>query len=456
MPQIGRIAHSADMFELAGTPSVPLVPSHDEEARAQGEAIRPDAPELQPAPAAAQRRVAYLTNVYPKVSHSFIRTEIAALERRGIAVSRFTVRRSDQPLPGPDDRAEQARTTALLDGAGLNGLGRFLAATLACFAVRPMPSLRALALSWRIAGPGNRLRGCAYFAEAALLARQMERTGTWHLHVHFGTNPATVARLVARLAPVTYSFTVHGPDEFDAPQALDLPGKIAEAAFVAGVSSFGRGQLMRWAAPSDWARIHVVPCAPDAAFLDRVPEPFVPDGVPRFLCVARLSAQKGLPLLIEAVGRVAARRSIRVDVIGDGEDRDAIERQIADLAIGDAVHLLGWGSPEQIRVALSQARAFVLPSFAEGLPVVLMEAMVLGRPVIATAIAGIPELVDDTVGWLVPSGSVDAVADALEAALDSSDARLAEMGALGRERVLRRHHPDIAGARLSELLGPLL
>ncbi|WP_395397408.1 glycosyltransferase [Novosphingobium sp. BL-8A] len=442
------------MMEMAGSAEAPLVEVPLDDVLHGAARDRPEPGAACTGRPAAQteapRRVAYLTNVYPKVSHSFIRTEIAALERQGFAVSRFTVRRSDQPLPGAEDRAEAERTFGLLDNAtGLAG------AVAACFATRPRASWRALRLALRVAGAGNRLRGAAYFAEAALLARRLEREGTRHLHVHFGTNPATVARLVARLAPVTYSFTVHGPDEFDAPLALDLPGKIAEAAFVAAVSSFGRGQLMRWSDPAHWSRIQVVRCAPDAAFLAEDACAGAAPEVPRFLCVARLSAQKGLPLLIEAVGHLARKRQIVLDVIGDGEDRAAIERQIDRLGLGGSVRLRGWAGPDTIREALKDARAFVLPSFAEGLPVVLMEAMALRRPVIATAIAGIPELVDDRVGWLIPSGSVEAIVEALDAACQASPETLRAMGALGRRRVLASHDPDRCAAGLAELLVPL-
>ncbi|MFT4056642.1 MAG: glycosyltransferase [Novosphingobium sp.] len=404
----------------------------------------------------ARGAIAYLSNVYPKISHSFIQTEIAALERQGFEVHRFTVRRAGEMLAssGADaaGRKEAARTTVLLENCG-----ELASATLLCLARRPLAALRALGLAWRTGGSGNRIRALAYFAEAALLACRMEAAGISHLHAHFGTNPAMVARLVARLAPVTYSFTVHGPDEFDAPCSLDLPGKIAEAAFVVGVSSFGRGQLMRWSHPEHWPRIHVVHCAPDPAFFAGLAEDdTVPGDDTRFVCVARLSAQKGLPLLLEAVARVAARRPIRLDLIGGGEDEAIIVAQIARLGLGNVVTLHGWASPDAIRDALRSARALVLPSFAEGLPVVLMEAMALRRPVIATAIAGIPELVDGQVGWLVPSGSVDAIAQALDGALDAWPEELAEMGACARARVLERHDPEQCAGRMVELLEPLV
>lgn len=394
----------------------------------------------------ARTKVAYFVNVYPKISHSFIRTEIAALERCGFAVSRFTLRRCSERLDA-EDQAESERTDVLLeDRAG--AVRAMISAVLA----NPGAALGALALAWRTSG--GRFKACAYFAEAALLAHRLGRLGIRHVHAHFGTNPAAVVRLAARIAPVTYSFTVHGPDEFDDPRGLDLRGKIAEAAFVAGVSSYGRGQLMRWAAPEDRSRIHVVRCAAGPGFFDSALQVEIPQA-PHFLCVARLSAQKGLPLLIEAMARVSARRAVTLDIIGDGEDRAAIEEQIVRSALTHRVRLLGWAGPETVRAALQSARALVLASFAEGLPVVLMEAMASRRPVIATAIAGIPELVDEDVGWLVPSGSPEALAQALEAAVDAAPAALAAMGERGRLRVLERHDPDRNAAGLAALLAPL-
>lgn len=454
MPRACLSAHNAAIMEITGTAAEPLAFRHESGTGWSG-IVR------QARPVRSRGAIAYLSNVYPKISHSFIQTEIAALERQGFEVHRFTVRRAGETPADPAERAEAGRTTALLEDRGA-----LASATLACLARQPLAALRALQLAWRTGGRGNRIRALAYFAEAALLARRLEAAGVSHLHAHFGTNPAMVARLVARLAPVTYSFTAHGPDEFDAPRALDLPGKIAEAAFVVGVSSFGRGQLMRWSHPDHWSRIHVVHCAPDPAFFAGLSQGGAmvedereggPDGEDtRFVCVARLSAQKGLPLLLEAVARVAVRRSIRLDLIGGGEDEAIIAAQIARLGMREVVTLHGWASPQTIRGALRGARALVLPSFAEGLPVVLMEAMALRRPVIATAIAGIPELVDGDVGWLVPSGSVDAIEGALDAALDAWPEELEAMGERARARVLDRHDPERCTGRMVDLLAPLV
>jgi len=398
-------------------------------------------------------RVAYLTNLYPKISHSFIRTEIEALERAGFVVERFTIRPSTEAPAGSEERAEQERTRVLLD----RHWTRLLFAIGQRLVRRPGGTTRALLHS--IAAScrqgvriGALARALAYFAEAASLVVQMERSGARHVHVHFGTNPAAVARLAAQMGAITYSFTAHGPDEFDAPVALDLAGKIAEAAFVAGVSSFGRGQLMRWSDPVHWDRIHVVRCSVAPRFLDTP----APRALPRRLvCVARLNAQKGLPLLIEAAARLSSSPPFLLDIIGDGEERAAIEAQINRWALGQRVRLLGWRSPQEVLHEISQARAFVLPSFAEGLPVVLMEALALGRPVIATAIAGIPELVDAESGWLVTSGCAEALADALQEALEAPAQRLRAMGNVGRARVHRLHHPDENAHLLAELLAPL-
>ncbi len=414
-----------------------------------GEAVQ-EAPRPQDHAAVITGRVAYLVNVYPKVSHSFIRTEIAALERLGLEVERFTIRRTPESFSDQDDQREATRTTALLDGKG----GALMLAVMRSFARRPGRTGAVLMRSLR--QTKSPVRALAYFAEAALLAEQMQQHKIRHVHVHFGTNPVAVARLAARLAGTSYSFTAHGPDEFDAPLAIDLPGKIAEAAFVAGVSSFGRSQLMRWSDPDFWHRLQVVRCAVAPHFLQIDPMASSPSASRTLTCVARLSPQKGLPLLIAAAAQIAASRDFTLDVIGDGDGRASLEQEIERAGLQGRVRLLGWRSSDDVRRLLAQSRAMVLPSFAEGLPVVLMEALALGRPVVATAIAGIPELVDAANGWLVPSGSVDALAQAMLAVLDASPDQLQAMGQVGRQRVLAAHHPDGNARVLAGLLAPHL
>ena len=396
------------------------------------------------------QRVAYLTNVYPKVSHSFIRREIEALERQGYDVLRVSVRSSREggELPDPRDQVEALRTQVLLDGRAARLAGDM--ATLLLH--RPPRFLRALhqSLSAGRRGGSGMVRSLAYFAEACRLVRLLEAQGIRHLHAHFGTNPAAVARLVALLSDVSYSFTVHGPDEFDAARSLLLREKVQDAAFVVAISDYGRAQLMRWSRTADWSKIKVVRCGVDEGLLRGPQGP--PAGVPgRLVCVGRLSAQKGFSLLLRAIARLD-HEDLQLRIVGDGELRPELEAQIAALGLGERVTLLGAGSAEDVRREIAQARALVLPSFAEGLPVVLMEALALGRPVIATRIAGIPELVDDRCGWLIAAGSEEELARALDRALACEPALLARMGSAGRQQVLRNHDVDRNAGQLSALL----
>ncbi len=397
----------------------------------------------------APLHVAYLVNQYPHVSHSFIRREIVALEALGVTVERFSVRPSSAGLVDPADQAEQRRTQILL-GVGLIGLlGAFLWTAL----TRPWRWLKALRRAVRLGRRSERgvLRHLVYLAEACVLLRRLRRCGAGHLHAHFGTNSAAVALLTRLLGGPPYSFTVHGPEEFDHPQELSLGDKIENAAFIIAISSFGRSQLFRWCRYVDWPKIELVRCGVDAAFLNDGPQP-VPE-TNRLVCVGRLSEQKGQLLLLEALGRLAAEGiPFEMVLAGDGPMRGTVEQQIKRLGLGGRVRVTGWLSNHAVRQEILAARVLVLPSFAEGLPVVLMEALALGRPVLTTAIAGIPELVENGVnGWLVPAGSVDALADGLRQALQTSVERLAQMGKAGTVRVAAMHDAQREAARLAEL-----
>ena len=188
-------------------------------------------------------RVAYLINRYPAASHSFIRREIEAVEDAGAKVDRYSIRPVEESqLPDSRDRSEQTRTTVLLQ----LGLARLFAVTLRAALQHPLQSISGLmiALKGSSLRPLDVLRRIAYFVEAAVLAECMIRDGVDHLHAHFGTNPAMVARIAGKLSGIPYSFTVHGPDEFDAPVALDLRGKVADSAFCVAISSHAGAPIM--------------------------------------------------------------------------------------------------------------------------------------------------------------------------------------------------------------------
>jgi glycosyltransferase involved in cell wall biosynthesis len=396
-------------------------------------------------------QVAYLINRYPAASHSFIRREISALEACGICVSRFSVRRADPAqLPDPRDQEEMARTEVILDTGG----PRLLAISLLALAAHPFRAWAALKVAfaksdWR---PANAIRRAAYFAEGVFLARALTFEGLQHIHAHFGTNSATVARIASILSGVPYSFTIHGPDEFDSPHQLDLAGKVRDCKFCVAISSFGRSQIMRWSAYSDWHKIKVVRCGVDQSFITLGDTRAVSDA-PDLCAVARLSGQKGIPLLLDAVAELKRRgRKFRITLIGDGEMRADIERIVVDNELAEHVVLVGWADSATVIEHLLNSRAMVLPSFAEGLPVVIMEALALGRPVIVSAIAGTPELVDESCGWLVPAGSTVDLVSAMEEALDAPASKLNQMGQIGRMRVQTYHDAQRNSQHLAALI----
>lgn len=397
-------------------------------------------------------KVAYLVNQHPSPSQTFIRREIAALEELGVPIERFTLRTPPDPLVDAEDLADQAATRSVIDA----GPVRLAVAVLATFLDRPKSFL---AVARRAVHLGRRShrgwgRAVAYFVEACTLARWLRHAGTTHLHVHFGTNAVVVALLAEGLGGPPFSFTVHGPEEFDRPEALKLGEKVAAARFVVAISEYGRSQLLRWTDQRDWSKIHIVRCGLDVAFLAGGATP-VPDR-PRLVSVGRLSEQKGQLVLVEAMAAVAREvPDVELVLVGDGAMRGEIERAIADTGTGDVIRLAGVLDTAAVRHEIEAARALVLPSFAEGLPVVLMEALARGRPVVTTYIAGIPELVDDECGWLVPAGSVVDLVGAIRAVLAASPATLTAKGAEGRRRVQERHDARREAARLGILFGAL-
>lgn len=287
-----------------------------------------------------------------------------------------------------------------------------------------------------------------YFLEACLLARWARAQGVQHLHAHFGTNSAETAVLAALMVPCPSSFTVHGPEEFDKPQALHLKRKTELSSFVAAISSYGRSQLFRWIPSEQWHKVKVVHCGLDASFCEGDILP-VPEAR-RLVCIGRLCEQKGQLLLIEAAAILKKMgESLELVLAGDGEMRPQIEAAIRQHGLESSVRITGWISGAQVRQELQAARAMILPSFAEGLPVVIMEAMAMERPVLSTYVAGIPELVlDGETGWLFPAGDVAAMAVAMRDCLDATSDKLQAMGQSGRLRATQRHDIDKEADRI--------
>lgn len=381
-------------------------------------------------------KVAYIINQYPKVSHTFIRREIKALEALGCDVFRIALRGWDLPLSDPEDEKERVKTRYTLR----NGVAPLILSTIRVAVRQPARFLKCVKLAVQMARRAERglPYHLAYLAQACIILPWLAKAGVQHLHAHFGTNSAEVAMYVHELGGPTWSFTVHGPEEFDKKFIIGLAEKLRRCTFVVAISSFGRAQIFRLIESHLWPKVRVVHCSVDADFAGD--GPLSPPGGHTFVCVGRLCEQKGQLLLLQAAKDVLAEgHPCELVFAGDGDMRAVIEREIERLGLTKAVRLTGWQSGPQIRELILTSRALVLPSFAEGLPVSIMEAMSLARPVITTYVAGIPELVQRDQGWLIPAGDVDALKRAMVDCLETNAGPLEAMGASARAKVLDRH-----------------
>ncbi len=394
--------------------------------------------------------LAYFINQYPKVSHSFIRREIAGIEAEGIPVKRFSIRSLSSELVDPQDKLEDGKTRYILK----DGSVRLATSLLYVALTRPVRFFQALQFAVKLGTYCEKgaLYHLAYLAEACVLLRWFAEGDVTHVHVHFMSNAATVMLLCQILGGPTFSCTVHIPPENnEEARAIALREKIDHASFVVAISEFCQGQLQRWCPPEQWDKIRIVHCGVDREFFSLPPVP-IPDGQ-RLVCVARLEEKKGILLLLDAVVRLKEEgRSFKLVLVGDGTLRDEIESRISKFGLQDYVHLTGWASSSEVREQILASRALVLPSYIEGLPVAIMESLALRRPVISTTIAAIPELVKTGVsGWLIPPGSLDALTEALRQVLDSSTDELEKMGMNGFEEVAKNYNAATEAAKLAVL-----
>jgi len=377
-------------------------------------------------------RIAYVTGEYPRATDTFIQREVGALRERGVEVHTFSVRRTDDVhIVGPEQQLERERTFYLLPARPLD----LLRAHAKLLLRSPARYLRALKLAWKIRQPGIRghLYQFFYFAEAGILAAQLRARAIRHLHNHFANSSCSVSMLAAELGGVTFSFTMHGPAIFFEPKHWRIDVKAEKALFVLCISHYCRSQGMIFAPISSWDRMHIVHCGVDPSLFTTA----LHEGAgTRLLYVGRLAAAKGLPILFESLRMLdGAQRNLVLTVVGDGPDRAALEEMAAEMGLAKTVRFTGYQSQSAVRTWLQETDVFVLPSFAEGVPVVLMEAMAGGVPVIATRIAGIAELVEDGVsGYLLPPGDAVSLAQRLGELMGDPQLR-SRLGAAGRAKV---------------------
>lgn len=393
--------------------------------------------------------VAYLTGEYPKVSHTFIQREIAALRRLGMQIAPCTIRRADSKDVGADQQDEAKGTFAVLETA--KSPKALMGAHLAQLRTAPSRWFSALRLAWRTRPPGAKALAWQmfYFAEAAVLAQHLRQIGARHLHNHFANSSCSVAMLTAEMTGLPFSFTLHGPSELFEPALWRLDEKIARAAFTVHISHFARSQAMLFSDQAHWPRMRIVHCGidPDLYGRDETSE-----GAGRIAFVGRLTAVKGAVLLLDAFARLRGTHpGATLTLVGDGPDRAQLEARTDKLGLRDAVQFTGYLGQAEVAGILARADMLVLPSFAEGVPVVLMEAMASNIPVIASRVAGVQELVEDGVsGFAIPPGDLDMLTARIDTLL-SDPARRQRMGQAGRATVVKDFDINAEAAWLKRL-----
>lgn len=379
--------------------------------------------------------IAYLTGEYPKVSHTFIQREIEGLRALGWTVEACTVRRpAPKDVVGEIQKAEERRTFAVLEVA--KRPAALIGAHLWALRRDPGRWFSALRLALGTGAPGvkARLWQLFYFLEAAVLARHLVERGVVHLHNHFANSSCSVAMLTSEMSGIPFSVMIHGPAIFFEPERWRLDAKIARARFVTCISHFCRSQAMYFSDPAHWGKLRIVHCGVTPAQYGGA-RPAAAAG-PVVIFIGRLDAVKGVPLLLEAFAALAAAHpGARLRIVGDGPRRADYEAQARALDLGERIEFLGYRAMDEVPALLDQADMLVLPSFAEGLPVVLMEALAARIPVIASRVAGVQELVEDNVtGLTIAAGDVEGLIAQMDRLMSDPDLR-ARMGRAGRARV---------------------
>ena len=397
-------------------------------------------------------KLAYLVNQHPMPSHTFIRRELVALEQRGHEIARFSVRQGRAAAGCAEDDRELRLTTVLLVTRP-GPILRLLARALRCLLVHPVRSLAALATALRTIRGSNRglVHHVAWWLESLALAAVMPAS-TSHLHTHFASNGAMVAMLAAGIRGIPYSMTVHGPDDLEQAPRLHLGRKVHHAAFVACISEYCRREVSRYCAPGDLGKLVVVRCGVEPAATDAAPAPM--PRTPRFVWVGRMVPQKGLEVLLDACAQLRREGfQFRVELLGSGPLEQQVRARIVELGLESCVLARGWQPTEAVLATMDACCALLVPSHAEGIPVVIMEAFARGRPVVSTSVAGIPELVvQGESGLLVEPGNPAAFAAAVREFSGLGPVRWAAMGSRGREDVRRLHDVERSADQLERLL----
>ncbi|MDJ0730127.1 MAG: glycosyltransferase [Crocosphaera sp.] len=391
-------------------------------------------------------RIAYLTGEYPRATDTFIQREVAILRKQGIEVDTFSIRRTgDEHIVGPEQKFERENTYYVLPPNPWN----LLISQLILLLRTPHLYLKGLMVAWQTKQPGIKgtLYQLFYFLEAGIVARQMKRRNIEHLHNHFANPSGNVTLIASMLGGFSCSFSLHGPAIFFEPKLWHLDRKIKEALFISCISYYCRSQAMVFAPMEYWDKMHVIHCGIEPDLFNKVSHQ---GQATQLLYVGRLAFVKGLPILLESLAQLQPNYpDLCLTVIGDGPEKEYLQQMVRELNLENQVKFVGYQSQESVRNYLQQTEIFVLSSFAEGLPVVLMEAMAAGVPVITTQIAGVSELVDNGInGYLVPPGNVAALTEKIEKLIVFPELRT-QFSLKGRKKVAQEFNINDEVKRLS-------
>ena len=410
-------------------------------------------------------RIGYILRSYPRLSQTFILNEILALEQLGRRIQIFAVTDPQEPVTQPRAGAVRA-PVQYLDQVQRRARATILGEHIALALAHPWRYLTTLAYvlrhnDWE-AGYSASSRGTC-FLQAVYLARLLGRAPSrpehriGHLHAHFAHDPTLIALLVHRLTGISYSFTAHARDLYQIPVAA-LGERIAEADAVVTCCGANLRYLHEVAPEVAPGKARLIPHGVELREFYPGPDKAPASGLPLILSVGRLVEKKGFPDLLHACRLLKQRGyAFRCVIYGDGPLRDALAATIARLELAGDVVLAGEHPQEALLPVFQQATVFALTPFVtsdgdrDGVPNVLVEAMACAVPVVSTAVAGVPELVQhDVNGLLVAPHDRLAIADAL-AALLTDEPRRARLGAAARQTVVDHFDLHAAAEQLAEL-----
>ncbi len=392
-------------------------------------------------------KLAYLLSEYPTLIHTYLLREVRELRALGWEIQTVSIRRPGPPTSplSSAENEELASTWYVLSSSAWE----FLRAHMSTVLRRPLRYLTGLRTAWLFGRyhPRSTALAMGYFAEAILAGYRLHKAGFTRVHSVYTT---TVGLILARVFPIEVSMTIHGSDEFIDPEGFRMEEKIHAAQFVSAISYFGKSQIMRWSSPLDWHKIEVTPLGIDTEGWAAAPFRENP-ALFNVITVGRLVPVKGYSLLLDAMAILVAQgRHTRLTFVGDGPDRSRLQKCAEQLEISDHVVFAGWRGQNELREFYRASDLCVLSSFAEGVPVVLMEAMALGVPCVAPRITGIPELVRHGIeGILVTPANVEELAAAIAEMIDKPDVRRS-MASRSRERIAKNYDLRKNVARLSK------